>query len=105
MRYGQTTSRMGTATVLTCIVAAAATLGPALGFGHEDHAPLPTKGVTIAGNNVLLSYKAREAIGLTTAKVTFGDLHRTVEVNAGVELPWNQEAMIASSSSHARFAL
>ena len=57
--------------------------------GHENHAPLPTKGVTIAGNNVLLSDKAREAIGLTTAKITFGDLHRTVEVNARVELPWN----------------
>jgi cobalt-zinc-cadmium efflux system membrane fusion protein len=65
-------------------------------WAHEDHAPLPTKGVTIAGNNVLLSDKARKAIGLTTVKVTLGDLHRTVEVNAKVELPWNQQAMIAS---------
>ena len=65
-------------------------------LAHENHAPLPTKGVTIAGNNVLLSDKAREAIGLTTAKVTFADLHRTVEVNARVELPWNQQAMITS---------
>ncbi len=63
---------------------------------HENHAPLPTKGVTIAGNNILLSDKARKAIGLTTEKVTLGDLHRTVEVNARVELPWNQQAMITS---------
>ncbi|MFV2069937.1 MAG: efflux RND transporter periplasmic adaptor subunit, partial [Pirellulales bacterium] len=71
-------------------------LGPATVFAHENHAPLPTKGVTIAGNNVLLSDKAREAIGLTTAKVTFADLHRTVEVNARVELPWKQQVMITS---------
>ena len=79
-----------------CMVAVVAAFGAGASFAHEDHAPLPTKGVTIAGNNVLLSDKAREAIGLTTAKVTFGDLHRTVEVNARVELPWNQQAMITS---------
>ena len=79
-----------------CMVAVVAAFGAGASFAHEDHAPLPTKGVTIAGNNVLLSDKAREAIGLTTTKVTFGDLHRTVEVNARVELPWNQQAMITS---------
>ena len=35
---------------------------------HENHAPLPTKGVTIAGDTIMLSDKARDAIGLTTAK-------------------------------------
>ncbi len=79
-----------------CLIAVAAAHGPTHAFAHENHAPLPTKGVTVAGNNVLLSDKAREAIGLTTAKVTFGDLHRIVEVNARVELPWNQQAMITS---------
>jgi RND family efflux transporter MFP subunit len=63
---------------------------------HENHAPLPTKGVTIAGDTILLSDRAREAIGLTTVKVAFGDIHRTVTVNAKVELPWNAQAMITS---------
>ena len=74
----------------------AAALGPVATLAHENHAPLPTKGVTVAGNNVLLSDKAREVIGLTTVKVTFGELHRTVEINARVELPWDQQAMITS---------
>ena len=63
---------------------------------HENHAPLPTKGVTIAGDTIMLSDKAREAIGLTTAKVELGDIHRTVTVNARVELPWHAQAMITS---------
>ena len=63
---------------------------------HENHAPLPTKGVTIAGDTIMLSDKAREAIGLTTEKVRFDELHRTVQVNAKVELPWQQQVMITS---------
>ncbi|MCL4204149.1 MAG: efflux RND transporter periplasmic adaptor subunit [Pirellulaceae bacterium] len=63
---------------------------------HENHAPLPTKGVTIAGDTIMLSDKAREAIGLTTAKVEFGDIHRAVTVNARVELPWHAQAMVTS---------
>ena len=63
---------------------------------HENHAPLPTKGVTIAGDTIMLSDKAREAIGLTTAKIVFGDIHRKVTVNARVELPWYTQAMITS---------
>ena len=63
---------------------------------HENHAPLPTKGVTIAGNTIMLSDKAREAIGLTTAKVVFGDIHRILAVNARVELPFHAQAMITS---------
>jgi RND family efflux transporter MFP subunit len=63
---------------------------------HENHAPLPTKGVTIAGDTIMLSDKAREAIGLTTAKIELGDIQRTVTVNARVELPWHAQAMITS---------
>ena len=68
--------------------AAVATSGDAV--AHENHAPLPTKGVTIAGDTIMLSDKARAAIGLTTAKIAFGDIHRTVTVNARVELPWHR---------------
>jgi RND family efflux transporter MFP subunit len=65
-------------------------------LAHENHAPLPTKGVTIAGDTIMLSDKAREAIGLTTAKVQLSDIHRVVTVNARIELPWYAQAMIAS---------
>jgi cobalt-zinc-cadmium efflux system membrane fusion protein len=63
---------------------------------HENHAPLPTRGVTVAGDTIMLSDKARTAIGLTTAKIAFGDIHRAVTVNARVELPWHAQAMVTS---------
>jgi membrane fusion protein, heavy metal efflux system len=63
---------------------------------HENHAPLPTKGVTIAGDTIMLSDKAREAIGLTTAKVQLSDIHRNITVNARIEIPWHAQAMITS---------
>ena len=66
---------------------------------HEDHAPLPTRGVAIAGDTIMLSDKAREAMGLTLAKVGFGDIHRTLTVSARVELPWHAQAMVASPVS------
>jgi len=96
MPVARSTPLAHTAAVLAWLAGMAAALGPATALAHENHAPLPTKGVTVAGNNVLLSDKARVAIGLTTAKVTFADLHRTVEVNARVEMPWKQQAMITS---------
>ena len=96
MRVARSTRFVRTAAIPILVIGVAAALGPATAAAHENHAPLPTKGVTVAGNNVLLSDKARVAIGLTTAKVTFADLHRTVEVNARVEMPWKQQAMITS---------
>ncbi len=77
-------------------IAAVTALFPSVARAHEDHAPLPTKGVTIAGNKILLSDKARLAIGLETAEIDFGDLPQTVEVNARVESPWKRQAMITS---------
>jgi cobalt-zinc-cadmium efflux system membrane fusion protein len=65
-------------------------------FAHENHAPLPTKGVKIVGDQIMISAKGRDAIGMTTAKVALGNLNRVVSVNAKVELPWRQQAMIAS---------
>lgn len=78
------------------LVAGAALASPGDVGAHENHAPLPTKGVTIAGDTIMLSDKAREAIGLTTAKVELGDIHRVVTVNARIELPWRAQAMITS---------
>lgn len=84
------------AVVVVASSAMAMTFGLATSFAHEGHAPLPTKGVTVSGNTVLLSDKARKAIGLTTSEIVLGDLRHTVEVNARVELPWSQQAMITS---------
>ncbi len=96
MRVARSTWFVRNATIPACMIAVVVALGSSAALAHENHAPLPTKGVTVAGNNVLLSDKARVAIGLTTAKVTFADLHRTIEVNARVEPPWNQQSMITS---------
>jgi len=71
-----------------------AMLGSAV--AHENHAPLPTKGVIIAGDTIMLSDKAREAIGLTTAKVQVSDIHRNITVNARIEIPWFAQTMITS---------
>jgi membrane fusion protein, heavy metal efflux system len=65
-------------------------------YAHENHAPLPTKGVKIVGDQIMISAKGRDAIGMTTAKVSLGNLSRVVSVNARIELPWRQQAMIAS---------
>ncbi len=80
----------------SALVAGAVQAISTIAAAHENHAPLPTKGVTIAGDTIMLSDKARQAIGLTTAKVHFDDIHRHVTVNAQVELPWDAQAMITS---------
>ena len=82
--------------VVPAVVAGAASAVVNESVAHENHAPLPTKGVTIAGDTIMLSDKAREAIGLTTAKIEFADIHHIVTVNARVELPWYAQAMITS---------
>ena len=69
MPVARSTPLAHTAAVLAWLAGMAAALGLATALAHENHAPLPTKGVTVAGNNVLLSDKARVAIGLTTAKI------------------------------------
>lgn len=63
---------------------------------HEGHAALPTKGATVQGNQLLISAKALKAIGVECAKVTLGDLRQVVRARARVELPWYQNAMIAT---------
>jgi RND family efflux transporter MFP subunit len=63
---------------------------------HEGHAALPTKGLTVVGNELLLSEGARTAIDLATSKVTLANLARTIECNARVELPWYQQVMVTT---------
>jgi membrane fusion protein, heavy metal efflux system len=87
---GVTTVAALTAAVLAAVAA------PGVAHAHEGHAPLPTKGAAVQGDRVLLSEKARGAMGLDTAKVTLGDLRRVVRAQARVELPWHQQAMITT---------
>ncbi len=63
---------------------------------HDGHAPLPSKGATVQGNQLLLSEPARRAIGVETAKVTLADLERTVRAQAQVQLPWHQQALVTT---------
>jgi membrane fusion protein, heavy metal efflux system len=81
---------------LAVIAGAVVGIRPGGLHAHENHAPLPTKGVKIVGDQIMISAKGREAIGLTTAKITLANLSRLVGVNARIELPWRQQAMIAS---------
>src|SRR5215218_1957668 len=68
----------------------------AAAYAHEGHAPLPTKGATVQGDRVMLSDKARRAIGVEVTKVTLGDVRRAVRAVARVELPWHQQAMVTT---------
>ena len=95
MRYPLTCCDSVPCVVVTCWLACIGLLCGTAG-AHENHAPLPTKGVTIAGDTIMLSNKAREAIGLTTEKIQFGDIHRLVTVSARVEIPWDSQTMITS---------
>jgi membrane fusion protein, heavy metal efflux system len=94
--YGKNLLAMVRMLAVAAVAAGVVISIPEAVVAHEDHAPLPTKGVTIAGDTIMLSDKAREAIGLSTAKVELSDIHRTVTVHARVELPWHAQAMITS---------
>jgi membrane fusion protein, heavy metal efflux system len=93
---GKSFQEMGWTLTVAVLAVSAVSFLRGRAAAHENHAPLPTKGVTIAGDTIMLSDKAREASGLTTARIEFGNIHRTVTVNARVELPWHAQAMITS---------
>ncbi len=65
-------------------------------LAHDGHAPLPSRGATVQGNQLLLSEPARRAIGVETAKVTLGDLGRAIQAQAQVQLPWHQQALVTT---------
>lgn len=65
-------------------------------YAHEGHAALPTRGLTVQGDELLLSEGARRAIDLQTEMVTLADIERLVKCNAHVELPWQQQAMVTT---------
>lgn len=63
---------------------------------HEGHAPLPSDGATLDGENLLVSEAAMKAIGMRTGKVRLSDLQHTLNLNARVELPWMARAKVVS---------
>src|SRR5262245_47697201 len=72
------------------------TVAGQVALAHEGHAALPTKGATVQGEQLLLSDAAAKAIGMTLAKVELRDLSQRIVVNARTELPWRQQAVVAS---------
>lgn len=63
---------------------------------HEGHAPLPSNGATLDGENLLVSDPAIKAIGMRTGKVRLSDLQHTLDLNARVELPWAAQAKVVA---------
>ena len=91
--------RMGGLSLAFLLVAltAAALVRPA--FSHEGHAALPSTGVKLDGNQLLVSPPAIKAIGLETHKIVLGDLRHVLRVDARVELPVQNQAKVATLMS------
>ncbi len=63
-------------------------------LAHEGHAALPTTGVKVSGNTLLLSEGSREAIGLDVVEVREGNLHEFVLATAVVEIPPQAQVLV-----------
>lgn len=63
---------------------------------HDGHAPLPTKGAIVQGNQLMLSDTARQSIGIESAKVTLADLEKTVQAQCQIRLPWHQQTQVST---------
>ncbi|MEX0703345.1 MAG: efflux RND transporter periplasmic adaptor subunit [Planctomycetales bacterium] len=88
-------------TALAAAVAGAMLLLPASrsASGHEGHAALPSTGATVDGDQLLLSPSAIRAVGMETAKIGLREVREELRVNARLELPWNQQAKVATQLS------
>jgi len=65
---------------------------------HEGHDNLPSTGVTVRGNRLLISPQAEKSLGLTTTVVHLQDLEYDVRANGSVEVPWRQHAFATTLS-------
>jgi cobalt-zinc-cadmium efflux system membrane fusion protein len=70
-----------------------------IALAHEGHPAIPTTGATVHGDELLLSKRARKAIGLTTAKVTLADMPTYVRANGTITVPWRQHAYVTTLMS------
>ena len=69
----------------------------ALSIAHEGHKAITAKGVRIDEKGLLhLNPMARRAIGIAVAKVDFGTIEQSLELNARVVLPWHRKAFASA---------
>lgn len=70
-------------------------------FGHEGHAPLPTKGVQVDVEKglITLSPEAQKALGLRTAAVEQRALMERALAYARLVTPWQQQHFVSSQLS------
>ncbi len=69
-------------------------MASSIGFAHEGHQPLPTKGVQVDTDRgyITLSGQARSAIGLETTEVSIGEVSSRLFAYAETVAPWNAKA-------------
>jgi cobalt-zinc-cadmium efflux system membrane fusion protein len=77
-------------------------VGPAvvsLAYGHEGHAPLPSKGALVdaAKGTIVLSAQAQHALRVETAEVVSRKLERRTLAYALLTAPWDRHAFAASA--------
>src|SRR3989304_3945365 len=68
-------------------------------WAHEGHAALPSTGATVDGDQLLLSPAAVKAIGLKTQFIQVGELRHELRVNARLELPSTEQALVTTLTS------
>jgi len=86
--------------LLRAVLAAAVLCVPTQsGWAHEGHAPLPSNGATLDGRMLLVSEAAVKAIDMRLAKIQLGDVRDSLRVNARIELPFHQQAKVATLMS------
>ena len=69
----------------------------ALSIAHEGHKAITAKGVEIDEEGLLhLNPMARRALGIAVAKVDFGTIEQSLELNGRLVLPWHRKAFASA---------
>ncbi|HEY2839177.1 MAG TPA: efflux RND transporter periplasmic adaptor subunit [Pirellulales bacterium] len=89
---------MKSSLIFFVIALALASSLPRSASAHEGHDNLPSTGVTVRGNRVLISPQAEKSLGLTTTVIHLQDLEQDVRANGSVEVPWRQHAFATTLS-------
>ena len=63
---------------------------------HDEHDNLPSTGVAVKGDRLIISAEAEKSLGVATAVVHLETLERDVMANAAIEVPWRQHAFATS---------
>lgn len=71
-------------------------VGMGITQAHQGHPPIPTTGATVYGDELLLSEGARDAVGLTTAKVSLADMPTYIRVNGRIAIPRRQQSYVTT---------